>query len=161
RSSTRACSRGSRRATRSSPRPAHRRRPRRRRRRARHHHRRIVFRTRRRISPSGWPLPAKARAIAAQLPTNVVTDVAPSAAVKDPLLFPVTAVLEARLSIDDVPHGVTIAGAVPPEIVMGTLTAEVFLLMATMAMAVPVPLKAEMRTPEGAPVTSTRTKLGR
>ena len=43
----------------------------------------------------------------------------------------VTAVLAARLSLDDVTFGVIEVGAVPPAMVIGTLTADVFLLMAT------------------------------
>jgi len=68
-----------------------------------------------------------------------VTVLAASVAVKLPPLT-VIAVPEVRLALDDVVHGVTEVGAVPPEIVIGRLTDPVLLLMTTMAMALPVPL---------------------
>ena len=64
------------------------------------------------------------------LQTNVVTVVAASEAVKVPPVT-VTAVPAVRLSLDDVTFGVHAAGAVPPAMVIGTLTADVPLLMAT------------------------------
>jgi hypothetical protein len=64
------------------------------------------------------------------LPTNVVTVEAPSAMVKAPLLTG-TAVPPMRFWLDDVTYGVIDAGAVPPAMVIGTLVADVFLLMAT------------------------------
>ena len=73
------------------------------------------------------------------LPTNVVTVVAASAAVKLPPLT-ATAVFETRLSVDDVTVGVIMAGAVPPAIVIGTLTAAVPLLTATTTTVPSVPL---------------------
>jgi hypothetical protein len=64
------------------------------------------------------------------LQTNVVTVVAASEALKVPPLT-VTAVPALRLSLADVTFGVHEAGAVPPEMVIGTVVAEVPLLMAT------------------------------
>src|SRR6185369_16223081 len=72
------------------------------------------------------------------LPTNVVTVVPPSTAVKAPPLT-VIAVLAARLSVDEVTHGVIEVGAVPPETTIGMLTAVAFLLMATMTTVPSVP----------------------
>jgi hypothetical protein len=73
------------------------------------------------------------------LPTNVVTVVAASVAVKEPPVT-VTAALEARLSVADVTHGVSEAGAVPPAMVIGTVAAAVPLLIATTTTVPSVPL---------------------
>jgi hypothetical protein len=61
------------------------------------------------------------------------------------------------LSLADVTFGVHEAGADPPEMVIGMLTADVLLLMATIAVP-SVPVKAESRTfVLEFPVTSTMT----
>ena len=89
------------------------------------------------------------------LQTNVVTDGPASEAVNDP---PVTgtAVCEARFAVADVTHGVHEAGAVPPEMAIGTEAVAVPLLMATTT-TVLGPEYAERRTFDGAlPETSTR-----
>jgi len=64
------------------------------------------------------------------LQTNVVTVEAASEAEKLPPLT-VTAVPALRSSLDDVTFGVQEAGAVPPEMEIGTVAAAVPLLMAT------------------------------
>ena len=90
------------------------------------------------------------------LQTNVVTVEAASEAVRMPPVT-VTAVPALRLSLADVTFGVHEAGAVPPAMVIGTLTADVLLLMATMTVP-SVPVKAERRTfALELPVTSTMT----
>jgi hypothetical protein len=90
------------------------------------------------------------------LQTNVVTLVAPSEAVKVPPVT-VTAVPAVRSALDEVTFGVQDAGAVPPVMVIGTLTAEALLLIATMTVP-PVPVKAERRRfVLEFPVTSTMT----
>ncbi len=66
------------------------------------------------------------------LPTKVVTVLAPSSAVNAPLVT-VTALLDARLSVADVTHGVSMAGAVPPETLTTKLAAASPLLIATSA----------------------------
>ena len=79
------------------------------------------------------------------LPTNVVTVLLASVAVKLPPLT-ATAVLAARLSVADVTHGVIEAGAVPPAMAIGTVADAVPLLMATTTTVPSVPLKAVSRT---------------
>jgi hypothetical protein len=64
------------------------------------------------------------------LRTNVVTVVAASEALKVPLVT-VTAVPAVRLALDEVTFGVHEAGAVPPAMLIGTVAADVPLLMAT------------------------------
>ena len=51
-----------------------------------------------------------------------------------------TAVLETKLSLADVTHGVSEAGAVPPAMEIGTVAAAVPLLMATTTTVPSVPL---------------------
>lgn len=61
---------------------------------------------------------------------NVVTVLLGSVAMKL-LAVTVTDVAALRLSVADVTYGVSVAGAVPPEIAIGTLAAAAPLLMAT------------------------------
>src|SRR5262249_59176972 len=90
------------------------------------------------------------------LPTNVVTDGPPSMALKEPPLTE-TAVLETRLLLESVTQGVSEAGAVPPEMVIGTVTDEVLLLIATTTTVLSEPRYADSWTLDGGvPVTSTR-----
>jgi hypothetical protein len=90
------------------------------------------------------------------LQTNVVTVEAARDAVKVPPVTE-TAVPALMLSFAEVTFGVHEAGAVPPAIEIGMLTADVLLLMATMTVP-SVPVKAERRTfVLEFPVTSTIT----
>jgi hypothetical protein len=92
------------------------------------------------------------------LQTNVVTDGPTSEAVNEPPLTE-TAVCAVRLTPvpDDVRYGVHEAGAVPPEMLIGTDCVVALLLMATMTV-LPDPVNAERRTPAGGlPETFTRT----
>ena len=73
------------------------------------------------------------------LPTNVVTEVAASMALKLPPLTG-TAVVATRFWVADVTVGVIMAGAVPPVIAIGTVTAAVPLLTATTTTVPSVPL---------------------
>src|SRR5207237_336855 len=91
---------------------------------------------------SAWSDRALCARPAGYLPTNVVTVAAASVAVKLPPLT-ATAVLDARLSVAEVTHGVSDAGAVPPEIAIGTFTAAVPLVMSELG-----PCSAHHFTPD-------------
>ena len=80
-----------------------------------------------------------AGAVKVTIYSNVVTVEAASEAEKLPPLT-VTAVPALRSSLDDVTFGVQEAGAVPPEMEIGTVAAAVPLLMATTTTVPSVPL---------------------
>jgi hypothetical protein len=75
------------------------------------------------------------------LQTNVVTVVAASEALKVPPVTVIGVVPAARLALDDVTYVVQEAGAaVPPEMEIGTVAAELPLLMATTTTVPSVPV---------------------